>query len=147
MKPMGLLPVVSAVALGPAFSGRRRGMGTFAGVISAVRISASRGRRLGSGIGPDSDCDADADSLVSYALAPGCAEATAPIALLPSGTAESWSAERLSGVDTVGIAPSLGSGDAFASRIGPDRPAASRDGAPSETVGAEGALMLAVEAS
>src|SRR6516165_9978482 len=115
-------------------------MGTFAGVTSAVRISASRGRRLGSGIGPDSDCDAD--SLVSYALAPGCAEATAPIAPLPSGTAESWSAERLSGVDTVGIVPSLGSGDAFASRIGPDRPAASWDGAPSETVGAEGALML-----
>src|SRR5262249_43035964 len=112
--------------------------GTFAGAISAVRISASRGRRLGSGIGPESGCEAESDSLVSEALAAGCAVASAPPAALPSGAAsgeggntlaseppgadESWSAAA---VDPVGSVLSAGSVDAFASTIGPERDVAS----------------------
>ena len=111
-------------------------MGTFVGVASAVRISASRGRRLGSGTGPDSGCEAESDSLVS-ALAAGCAAASAPPAALPSdaasgeggntlareapGADESWSPA----VDPVGSVLSAGSVDAFASTTGPERGVAS----------------------
>ncbi len=144
-----------------ALSGRRRGIGTLAGVTSALRISASRGRRLGSGMGPESGCEAESESLASKPFAPGCADASAPVAALPSAVASgdggntlareapgavSWSAVRSPAVDPVGSVLSAGSVDALASTIGADRAVVSwLVAAPSARD--EGALMLAVETS